>query len=90
MAPAVLTTPRGPDHRRPPMINESVAYVLCRIEDDSSLTPVSRHEDILAGIAAGVYTSAGATSVLPPEPGEDTAVYEAPYARYKELYQRLG
>ena len=31
----------------------SVAYVLCRIEDDSSLTPISRHEDILTGIAAG-------------------------------------
>ena len=37
------------------MINESVAYVLCRIEDDSSLTPVSRHTDILTGIAAGGY-----------------------------------
>ncbi len=31
----------------------SVAYVLCRIEDDSSLTPVSRHGDFLTGIAAG-------------------------------------
>src|SRR5215213_3507849 len=31
----------------------SVAYVLCRIEDDASLTPVSQHEDILTGIAAG-------------------------------------
>jgi hypothetical protein len=30
----------------------SVAYVLCRIEDDSSLTPVSWHEDYLTGIAA--------------------------------------
>ena len=37
------------------MIKESVAYVLCRIEDDSSLTPVSRHGDILTGIAAGGY-----------------------------------
>ncbi len=35
------------------MINESVAYVLCRIEDDASLTPVSQHEDMLTGIAAG-------------------------------------
>ena|SRR5215218_2130442 len=35
------------------MDTRSVAYVLCRIEDDSSLTPVSRHEDILTGIAAG-------------------------------------
>ena len=34
------------------MIKSSVAYVLCRIEDDSSLTPVSQHEDFLTGIAA--------------------------------------
>ena len=33
----------------------SVAYVLCRIEDDSSLTPVSEHGDVLTGIAAGGY-----------------------------------
>ncbi len=37
------------------MIKTSVAYVLCRIEDDSSLTPVSQHEDILTGIVAGGY-----------------------------------
>ena len=37
------------------MDTSSVAYVLCRIEDDSSLTPVSEHEDILTGIAAGGY-----------------------------------
>ena len=35
------------------MIKASVAYVLCRIEDDSSLTPVSEHEDLLGGIKAG-------------------------------------
>ena len=35
------------------MDTTSVAYVLCRIEDDSSLTPVSEHEDMLTGIAAG-------------------------------------
>ena len=35
------------------MIKASVAYVLCRIEDDSSLTPVSQHGDFLTGIAAG-------------------------------------
>jgi hypothetical protein len=33
----------------------SVAYVLCRIEDDSSLTPISEHEDIVAGTAAGQH-----------------------------------
>jgi hypothetical protein len=37
------------------VIEQSVAYVLCRIEDDSSLTPVSRHKDMLTGIAAGGY-----------------------------------
>ena len=56
MAPQVLVTPRSPDHREgPPMDKASVAYVLCRIEEDSSLTPVSHHEDILTGIAAGGY-----------------------------------
>jgi len=34
------------------MDTTSLAYVLCRIEDDSSLTPVSEHEDILTAIAA--------------------------------------
>ena len=38
------------------MIEQSVAYVLCRIEDDASLTPVSQHQDILTGIAAGGHT----------------------------------
>ena len=37
------------------MDTSSVASVLCRIEDDSSLTPVSQHENILTGIAAGGY-----------------------------------
>jgi hypothetical protein len=37
------------------MDTTSLAYVLCRIEDDASLTPVSEHEDILTGIAAGGY-----------------------------------
>ena len=37
------------------MDTTSVAYVLCRIEDDSSLTPVSRHGDVLTGIAAAGY-----------------------------------
>jgi hypothetical protein len=37
------------------MDTTSVAYVLCWNEDDSSLTPVSRHGDFLTGIAAGGY-----------------------------------
>jgi hypothetical protein len=35
------------------MDTTSVAYVLCRIEDDSSLTLVSEHEELSAGIKAG-------------------------------------
>ena len=37
------------------MIRNSLAYVLCRIEDDSSLTPVSEHEDLCGGIKAGKH-----------------------------------
>ena len=55
MAPAVLVTPRGPAHKESLMDTTCVAYVLCRIEDDSSLTPVSRHGDFLTGIAAAGY-----------------------------------
>ena len=33
------------------MIKGSLPYVLCRIEDDSSITPVSQHEDYLTGLA---------------------------------------
>jgi hypothetical protein len=35
------------------MIEASVPYVLCRVEDDASLTPISKHQDICAGVAAG-------------------------------------
>ena len=35
------------------MISGSLPYTLCRIEDDSSLTPVSEHEDIVAAVVAG-------------------------------------
>jgi hypothetical protein len=37
------------------LIRNNVAYVLCRIEDDSSLTPVSEHENLVAAVAAGVH-----------------------------------
>jgi hypothetical protein len=37
------------------MDTTSVAYVLCRIEDDSSLTRISEHEDIVDGVAAGKH-----------------------------------
>jgi hypothetical protein len=55
MAPAVLEHPGARPIRRCLMDTISVAYVLCRIEDDSSLTPISEHEDMLTGIAAGGY-----------------------------------
>jgi hypothetical protein len=37
------------------MDTTSVAYVLCRIEDDSSLTPVSEHGNVADGVAAGKH-----------------------------------
>ena len=37
------------------MIRRSLAYVLCRVEDDASLTPISEHEDIVAAVAAGKH-----------------------------------
>jgi hypothetical protein len=37
------------------VIKASVAYVLCRIEDDASLTLISEHEDIVGGVAAGKH-----------------------------------
>ncbi len=37
------------------MDTTSVAYVLCRIEDDASLTPISEHEDLSDGIKAGKH-----------------------------------
>src|SRR5215212_2863558 len=55
MAPAVLPTPRSLAHKEHLMDATSVAYVLCRIEDDSSLTPVSEHENIVAAVTAGVH-----------------------------------
>src|SRR5215204_1707869 len=56
MAPAVLATPRSPAHKETLMDTTSVAYVLCRIEDDASLTPISEHEDIVDAVAAGKHT----------------------------------
>ncbi len=41
------------------MDTTSVAYVLCRIEDDASLTPVSEHEDLSSGIKAGKHIVEG-------------------------------
>jgi hypothetical protein len=37
------------------VIKGSVPYVLCRIEDDASLTPISEHEDIVDAVAAGKH-----------------------------------
>ena len=37
------------------MDTTSVAYVLCRIEDDASLAPLSEHKDIVAGVEAGKH-----------------------------------
>jgi hypothetical protein len=37
------------------VIKVSLAYVLCRIEDDSSLTTISEHEDIVGAVTAGKH-----------------------------------
>jgi hypothetical protein len=37
------------------MDTTSVAYVLCRIEDDTSLTTISEYEDIVAAVVAGKH-----------------------------------
>jgi hypothetical protein len=55
MAPAVVEHPGARTIGGKPMIKASVAYVLCRIEDDSSLTSISEHEDIVGGVAAGKH-----------------------------------
>src|SRR3712207_5934752 len=55
MAPAVRQHPEARPIRRSLMDIPSVAYVLCRIEDDASLTPVSEHEDLSCGIKAAKH-----------------------------------
>jgi xylulokinase len=55
----------------------------------------ARGAALLAGVASGVYRTAGDTLALAPEPdrvirpGDASAAYEAPYSRYRELYPRL-
>jgi hypothetical protein len=55
MAPAMRQHPEARTTRGDLVIKASVAYVLCRIEDDSSLTPISEHEDIVAAVVAGKH-----------------------------------
>ena len=50
------------------MDTTSVAYVLCRIEDDSSLTPVSRHGDFLTAIAAAGHAVEVEDPTISPTP----------------------
>ena len=55
MAPAVRQHTEARTTRGDLVIGNSVAYVLCRIEDDASLSPVSEHEDLSSGIKAGKH-----------------------------------
>jgi hypothetical protein len=55
VAPAVLAHPGARPIRSSLMDTTSVAYVLCRIEDDASLTPVSEHNDLSCGIKAAKH-----------------------------------
>jgi hypothetical protein len=41
------------------MDTTSVAYTLCRIEDDASLTLISEHEDLVCDVAAGKHRVEG-------------------------------
>lgn len=64
------------------------------LPDEVAGNASARGAALLAGIAAEVYETAAETLVLAPEPGEaivpgDAAAYDAPYARYRELYPRL-
>jgi hypothetical protein len=55
MASAVVAHPEARTIGGAPMIRTSVAYVLYRVEDDASLTPVGEHKDIVAAVAAGKH-----------------------------------
>jgi len=55
MAPAVLEHPEARTIGGIPMIKGSVPYVLCRIEDNATRTPISEHEDFVDGVAAGKH-----------------------------------
>jgi len=53
----------------------------------------ARGAALLAGVASGVYRTAGDTLAPDPgrviQPGDATTAYEAAYARYREIYPRL-
>ena len=55
MAPRELPLPEARTTRGVLVIRNSVAYVLCRIEDDATLTHISEHEDVFDGVAAGKH-----------------------------------
>ncbi len=55
MAPTVLEHTGARPIRSSLIDTTSVAYVLCRTEDDASLTPIGDHEDIVAAVTAGKH-----------------------------------
>jgi len=63
------------------------------LPDEISAVASARGAAFLAGLASGVYSTAGDTLSLTPEPERSIhpgdAEYEAAYERYKELYPRL-
>ena len=82
------------------MDTTSVAYTLCRIEDDSSLTPVSRHPNMLTGIAAaghavGVEDRDFAYALYAGDPSEEGSSWRVASFRegrigYREWATRTG
>ena len=65
------------------------------LPDEVAGNASARGAGLLAGLAADVYATVEETLALAPEPGQgippgnDAVAYDAPYARYKELYPRL-
>ena len=77
------------------LLSDVLGRPLRPLPDEVAGNASARGAALLAGLTAGVYATAAATLELAPElgpglpPGNDAAAYDAPYARYKQLYPRL-
>src|SRR5918995_195449 len=79
----------GLDHTRGHLLADVLGRPLWLLPDEISAVASARGAAFLAGLASGVYSSAGDTLSLTPEPERSLqpgdADYEAAYERYKEL-----
>jgi xylulokinase len=73
------------------LLADALGRPLRRLPDAVARVASARGAALLAGVASGVYRTA--EDILAPEPNQviqpAEAVYEAAYARYRELYPRL-